>query len=127
MLGSRFLLRAVLKVPLHRYAGEVERVNVRLQEWRDDAIAYVFGHIADGNLHIFVGPFEDGVHHDVCDEVVYGSLEGFSGSISAEHGIGMEKKRWLPNNRSEAELELMRGLKRMLDPQNLLNPGKVFD
>ena len=53
----------------------------------------MFGHIADGNLHIFVRPHKDGAHHDKSDEIVYGSLYGLSGSISAEHGIGMEKKK----------------------------------
>jgi FAD/FMN-containing dehydrogenase len=49
------------------------------------------------------------------------------GSISAEHGIGLLKKDYLGYSRSPAELELMRALKRVLDPQGILNPGKVVD
>jgi FAD/FMN-containing dehydrogenase len=57
---------------------------------------------------------------------VYGGLQSFRGSVSAEHGIGLEKKPWLPVSRNEAELALMRTLKTALDPKNILNPGKVF-
>jgi FAD/FMN-containing dehydrogenase len=52
-------------------------------------------------------------------------VQQFGGTISAEHGIGLTKKAWLPYTRSEPELALMRRLKAALDPQNLLNPGKV--
>jgi len=48
-------------------------------------------------------------------------------SVSAEHGIGLEKKAYLKYTRSEAEIELMRKTRRMMDPDNILNPGKVFD
>ena len=87
----------------------------------------MFGHIADGNLHIFVTPYEDGEHHDRCDQIIYGCLEGLDGSISAEHGIGVAKKSWLGNSRSDEEIQIMRELKALLDPGNLLNPGKVID
>jgi FAD/FMN-containing dehydrogenase len=87
----------------------------------------VFGHIADGNLHIFVKPFDDGIHHEQANEIVYGCLDGLNGSISAEHGIGLDKKAWLGNTRSEAEIDVMRSLKNLFDPNNLLNPGKVID
>jgi FAD/FMN-containing dehydrogenase len=59
--------------------------------------------------------------------VVYRCLEPFAGAISAEHGIGLEKRPYLPISRSDEEIELMRSLKRMLDPNNILNPGKVVD
>ena len=98
-----------------------------MSDWRSDAECLVFGHIADGNLHIFVRPHEDGIHHDRSDEIVYGCLEGLSGSISAEHGIGIEKKRWLGDSRSEDEIQMMQSIKALLDPKNILNPGKVFD
>lgn len=58
---------------------------------------------------------------------VYAPLIDYGGSVSAEHGIGLEKKGWLQRTKSEAELALMRDLKRSLDPKNLLNPGKIFD
>ena len=105
----------------------VEKLEVALAAWRPDAECLVFGHIADGNLHIFVTPYEDGMHHDRCDELVYGCLDGFAGSISAEHGIGVEKKAWLGKTRSEEEIEMMGRLKTLLDPDGLLNPRNLLD
>ena len=104
-----------------------EKLEVGLKAWRPDAECNVFGHIADGNLHIFVKPFDDGIHHAASDKIVYGCLEGLGGSISAEHGIGIEKKQWLGETRSAAEIQMMRSLKNLLDPKNILNPGKVVD
>ena len=60
------------------------------------------------------------------DEVIYGLVREFKGSISAEHGIGTTKKPWLGHARSAEEIALMRTLKEALDPMNLLNPGKVI-
>ena len=116
-----------VSMPIKAMSTYVERLVAKLAEWRPDVESMVFGHIADGNLHIFVRPFDDGANHEQCDAIVYGCLEGLSGSISAEHGIGLEKKSWLGDSRSESEIELMRSLKRLLDPKNLLNRGKVVD
>jgi FAD/FMN-containing dehydrogenase len=58
--------------------------------------------------------------------VVYEVVRDFRGSISAEHGIGTEKKKYLGYSRSEAELGVMRALKQALDPKGILNPGKVL-
>jgi FAD/FMN-containing dehydrogenase len=82
-----------------------------------------FGHLGDGNIHIGVGPVTD--KHAV-EEIVYSRLGQVSGSISAEHGIGLEKRAYLGHSRSEAEIGLMRTLKTALDPNNILNPGKVL-
>lgn len=116
-----------VSLPMKSMHTYVERLLAAVGDWRDDAICLVFGHIADGNLHLFLGPFEDGVHHQQCDEIVYGCLQGLNGSVSAEHGIGLEKKAWLSATRNEDEIRLMRDLKKLLDPNGLLNPGKIFD
>jgi FAD/FMN-containing dehydrogenase len=116
-----------VSLPIRHMETYVARLQERLSAWRDDATFEVFGHIADGNLHIFVKPYADGEHHADSDAIVYGCLEGLDGSISAEHGIGIDKKSWLRLSRDENELGLMRGLKRLLDPGNLLNPGKIVD
>lgn len=115
-----------VSLPIAAMTTYVERLGTAMAEWRDDAMAYVFGHIADGNLHIFVTPHDDGAHHQRVDEAVYGSLRGLSGSVSAEHGIGKEKVAWLGNSRSVEEIQLMRSLKAVLDPHNLLNPGNIL-
>jgi FAD/FMN-containing dehydrogenase len=116
-----------VSLPMKAMSSYVEKLEVELKAWRPDAECNVFGHIADGNLHIFVKPFDDGAHHAASDKIVYGCLDGLGGSISAEHGIGIEKKHWLGETRSSAEIEMMRSLKAMMDPKNLLNPGKVVD
>lgn len=88
---------------------------------------YTLGHIGDGNLHFFVAPGVAAATHGESDAIVYGALEGFAGSVSAEHGIGTEKKDWLVSSRSEDEVATMRLLKAALDPKGLLNPGVIFD
>jgi FAD/FMN-containing dehydrogenase len=115
-----------VSLPIAAMTTYVERLGTAMADWRGDALAFVFGHIADGNLHIFVTPHDDGAHHDVVDAAVYGSLEGLSGSVSAEHGIGKEKVAWLASSRSPEEIQLMRSLKKVLDPHNLLNPGNIL-
>jgi FAD/FMN-containing dehydrogenase len=59
-------------------------------------------------------------------EIVYEELRPYQGSISAEHGIGLEKRPFLSISRNDTELALMKTLKEALDPNGLLNPGKVF-
>ena len=93
--------------------------------WRNGE-CYTLGHIADGNLHFFIRPNEEGDWHAEADKIVYGPLEELNGSVSAEHGIGTEKLAWLASSRTEEEIAAMRLLKRSLDPKNLLNPGRVL-
>lgn len=88
----------------------------------------VFGHLGDSNLHIVVGTeTEDiAVYHRV-EEILYAPLQTLGGSISAEHGIGLEKKRYLHYSRNAEEMATMQLLKKTFDPHNILNPGKVVD
>jgi FAD/FMN-containing dehydrogenase len=58
---------------------------------------------------------------------VYEPLRQYGGSVSAEHGIGLEKKPWLEVSRNAIEIGMMSDLKQLLDPQGILNPGKIFD
>jgi FAD/FMN-containing dehydrogenase len=88
-----------------------------------------YGHIGDGNLHLIAWVPGLGVGQqpkEAMDEVIYGLVREFAGSVSAEHGIGTAKKRWLGHARSPEEIALMRTLKAALDPTGLLNPGKVL-
>jgi len=87
----------------------------------------VFGHIGDGNLHILLGtkPFPPETKHRI-EELVYSGLKPLGGSISAEHGIGLEKRAWLGITRSPEEIALMKTIKAALDPKGILNPGKVL-
>ncbi|MCX6118470.1 MAG: FAD-binding oxidoreductase [Proteobacteria bacterium] len=93
----------------------------------------LFGHIGDGNLHInYVSPKsrDSKDFHSVAraiEEKVFKLLAEFKGSISAEHGIGLTKKKDLHFTRTEREVAWMRQTKKMWDPVGILNPGKIFD
>ena len=105
------------------YAGEVcDSVRALAGENR----AFVFGHMADGNLHIVVAAGDDAATRAKVEDLVYRPLAAIGGSVSAEHGIGLEKRAYLPLSRTPAEISTMRLLKRALDPKGILNPGKVF-
>jgi FAD/FMN-containing dehydrogenase len=88
---------------------------------------FTLGHIGDGNIHfaVAVGSANEEAHHAVND-CVYSPLQKIGGSISAEHGIGTEKIEYLALSRSETEIALMQMLKRTFDPNQILNPGKIF-
>jgi D-lactate dehydrogenase (cytochrome) len=91
-----------------------------------------FGHVGDGNIHYNVMQPEGAdkakflARWDEVNAVVFAVVKKFGGSISAEHGVGVMKRDILPNYKDPVALELMRGLKRMLDPNGILNPGKVL-
>jgi FAD/FMN-containing dehydrogenase len=103
-------------------------VRSRLAARWPGAHCSTFGHLADGNLHFVFAPgSDDAGTRRAVEEIVYAPLAGVRGAISAEHGIGLEKKAWLPVSRTPEEIALMRLLKSALDPQGILNPGKVID
>jgi FAD/FMN-containing dehydrogenase len=98
-----------------------------LAEWPDKATLTVFGHMGDGNLHLIAGvPDRTPETKTRLNEIIYGPLRSIGGSVSAEHGIGIEKRDYLSWSRSENEVALMRLLKSTLDPNGILNPGKVL-
>ena len=111
---------------------EMERFTENLRDALPGAIGehklWIFGHLGDGNLHVIVQV----KHEDYrtakpkIEELVYGPLKSCRGSISAEHGVGLEKKKWLSISRSDAEVAVMRAIKTALDPKGTLNPGKIF-
>jgi FAD/FMN-containing dehydrogenase len=92
------------------------------------------GHLGDGNVHThLVAPEGMSVEArqdlwDSFDEFVFRIVvEEYAGSVSAEHGIGLSKKKYLPWCRGPAEMAIFRSVKKLFDPQGLLNPGKIFD
>ncbi|MGU2314155.1 FAD-binding oxidoreductase [Pseudomonas aeruginosa] len=105
----------------------VEHLTTSLRQLQEKAVLLVFGHLADGNLHLTIGLHHPTLATDLLDALVYQTLARFGGSISAEHGIGLERKAYLPLSRNAQELYWMRQLKQLLDPHGLLNPGKVLD
>ena len=91
-----------------------------------------FGHIGDGNLHINVlrpDDLAEAAFIEQCEHVTHllaDTLQRHGGSISAEHGIGLVKRAYLDSTRGAAEIDLMRGVRKVFDPRGILNPGKLF-
>jgi FAD/FMN-containing dehydrogenase len=111
-------------VPLGALAGFERRVRDVIEQAAPGARTILWGHLGDGNFHVNVlGPEADDYR---CDEAVLRLVAEVGGSISAEHGVGVAKRRWLGLTRSAAEIETMRELKRTLDPHGILNPGAVL-
>ena len=122
-----------ISVPVSRIAEFVSFTDALLQKEIPGVRLVNFGHLGDGNLHYNVqAPF--GVdpavflheHEERVNTLVFDSVHGFGGSISAEHGVGSLKVDQLERYKSPVALSMMRAIKRALDPQNLLNPGRVI-
>ena len=86
-----------------------------------------YGHAGDGNLHVAVALDRSGPDAETkVETAVYGCIRQYGGSISAEHGVGTAKRTYIGYTRSKTELALMRSIKQALDPDNIMNPGKVL-
>jgi FAD/FMN-containing dehydrogenase len=121
------LINYDVSLPIGVIGDFAERCANALRLRWPQTVSLFFGHLGDSNVHIGVSvdPLPVGGTHDV-DEVVYEVVRGMMGSVSAEHCIGTHKKAFLGYSRSPQELELMRAIKRTLDPKGILNPGKVL-
>jgi FAD/FMN-containing dehydrogenase len=117
-----------ISLPLAAMAQYVDRLGKDLEAGIGEHRLWIFGHLGDGNLHVIVQvqPQNYLTLRPKIEALVYGPLGNLGGSISAEHGIGLEKKPYLSLCRSENEIALMRMLKAALDPDRILNPGKIF-
>ena len=112
-----------ISLPIREMENYISGVEAELQRRFPEARMITFGHLGDGNIHLGVGPAHD--KHAV-ETIVYEHLAKVKGSISAEHGIGLEKRDFLHCSRSPEEIAVMKSVKQALDPRHLLNPGKVF-
>ena len=102
----------------------IVKTRQRISETNADWTVYIFGHAADGNMHVNVlGP---SATDELVDEAVLQVVAEFKGSISAEHGIGSAKKKWLSMSRSQNEIAMMKAIKGAIDPQGLMNPNTLF-
>jgi FAD/FMN-containing dehydrogenase len=120
------LLTFDVSLPIENMKEYVREVNEAVRAFAGENRSFVFGHMADGNLHIIVAAGDDAATRAKVEDMVYRPLAAIGGSVSAEHGIGLEKRAYLPLSRSAAEISTMRLLKHALDPKGILNPGKVF-
>lgn len=117
-----------VSLPVRQVEEYVEIMRRKIAADVSDAHVAVFGHLGDNNIHVSVLTADHSEQTaQLVKEHVYESLRPFGGAISAEHGVGLEKRAYLGISRSEAEIALMQTLKRALDPRNILNPGKVFE
>jgi FAD/FMN-containing dehydrogenase len=113
-----------ITVPLQRLADFERAVLARVAELDPHADVYLFGHLGDGNVHVnLVGPVPD---DDTLDDAVLQLVVDHEGSISAEHGIGRAKRRWLTHVRDATDVDAMRAIKHALDPTGVLNPGVLL-
>lgn len=117
-----------VSMPISDMEKYIDELKISIKEKiGHDAETIVWGHMGDCNLHIIISPKKD---IETCrkeiENLVYSPLKALNGSISAEHGIGLEKRDYLPISRNENEIALMKLLKSTLDPKGILNNGKVI-
>ncbi len=121
-----------ISVPLDKISLFLEQASIAVINLIPGARPVAFGHIGDGNIHFNVTQPVDAdtdaflARWDEVNKVVHDIATGMGGSVSAEHGIGQLKRHLMPDIKSTVELDLMIGLKRQLDPNNILNPGKLL-
>lgn len=115
-----------VSVPTGEIGPLADEIRAELkQRWPQLRVVF-FGHVADGNLHVSVRMSGHDVPELDLEHAVYNIVAKRRGSISAEHGIGVLKIPFLHLSRSDAEIALMRTIKRAMDPKGILNPGKVL-
>lgn len=119
-------LKHDISVPVSKMQEFLRRGDELLAALVPNAQLIAFGHVGDGNLHYNVQLQAGCGRGAEVTEAIYELVDELGGSFSAEHGVGALKRQYLPKYRSAAEVRLMRTLKTTLDPQGILNPGKVI-
>ena len=122
-----------ISVPVSRVAEFIERASSTLKQTFAGIRIVAFGHLGDGNIHYNASHLERAQNDEFIklneakiNQIVYQVVADLNGSISAEHGLGQLKREEITHYKSEIELDLMRSIKRALDPKGLMNPGKVI-
>jgi len=122
-----------ISIPVSRIPAFVDETDALLAREFPGVRMVDFGHLGDGNLHYNVqapegvdGPTFLREHEERVNTVVFDQVKRFDGSISAEHGVGALKAGKLPHYKDPTALAMMRAVKQALDPDNLLNPGRVL-
>src|SRR5262249_42321405 len=128
-----------VSVAVSRVAECIERLSAVVEARIPGCRPLAFGHVGDGNIHFNVSePIRADLkadpaptkaflaHRPEVNDIVHGIVAEMGGSISAEHGIGILKRDELPRYKSAVALDLMRAVKRALDPDDIMNPGKIF-
>jgi FAD/FMN-containing dehydrogenase len=120
-----------VSVPVAAIPAFIEEANAAVVKFIPGSRPLPFGHVGDGNLHYNVSQPEGAdkeaflARWDEVNKLVFAIIMKYGGSISAEHGVGVMKYDILPDYKDPVAIDLMRGIKRLLDPNGILNPGKV--
>lgn len=126
------IIKHDISLPISNIASFIEETEAKLRILWPNMQTIVFGHVGDGNLHYNLAPISPSLSNDIeerrklINQLVHDQVYSYSGSFSAEHGIGQSKRDELPLRKGVIEIELMRSIKKALDPKNLMNPGKVL-
>ncbi|HRE18866.1 MAG TPA: FAD-binding oxidoreductase, partial [Rhodocyclaceae bacterium] len=121
-----------IAVPVSRIPEFLARADAALGAAFPGVRIVAFGHVGDGNLHYNLSRAQHEANQDFLarqpevNRIVHDLVHALGGSISAEHGLGQLKREEIQRYKSPLELETMRSLKRVLDPQGLMNPGKLL-
>ncbi len=121
-----------IAVPVSRVAEFIARTDAALRATFSDVRIVAFGHMGDGNLHYNTSMSDPKQNMQFIERsaqvnrIVYDIVHELNGSISAEHGLGQLKRDEISHYKGALELELMRNIKHLLDPSDLMNPGKVI-
>jgi len=121
-----------VSVPVAAIPAFIAEANAAVVKLIPGSRPLPFGHVGDGNIHYNVTQPEGADKNaflgrwDEVNKVVFAVVKKYGGSISAEHGVGVMKRDILPDYKDPVALELMRSLKKTLDPNGILNPGKVI-
>jgi FAD/FMN-containing dehydrogenase len=113
-------------VPLHRLGAFEQRLPDVVRAVAPRAVPILFGHIAEGNVHVNLLGAEPADAEGAVTGAVLRLVADLGGSISAEHGIGIAKRRWLPLTREPSDVAAMRAIKQGLDPRGILSPGRIL-
>ena len=117
-----------VSVPITDMEAYVATVKAEMARALPHARGTTFGHLGDNNLHFCWTVGTDNAEEKAeVNRIVYAALEPYGGSVSAEHGIGTAKRKYLNYTRSTVEIEWMRRIKGLFDPKNILNPGRIVD
>ena len=116
-----------ISLPIPLIGEIVKKIKSHLSQLDVVEHVHCFGHMADGNIHFIIGKSSGSKEAiDAVNHAVYKELGAIGGSVSAEHGIGVHKKQFLNISKTQEEVNLMRTIKKALDPFALFNPGKIF-
>ncbi|XP_039749295.1 D-2-hydroxyglutarate dehydrogenase, mitochondrial [Pararge aegeria] len=114
-----------VSIPLRNYYELVELLRKRLRD--HTAKVYGYGHVGDGNIHInVIVPEYTKQLYSILEPYIFEEVAKFRGSISAEHGVGFRKPQFIHYSKDESALQLMRDMKKSMDPNGILNPYKVL-